>query len=800
MSLSEKLIAAAKSGNAREVRKLLGRGALFTKDQYGNTALHEAAWNGNNDIVKILLGSFCFVDSINHTGFTPLHLASQNGHPKVVKTLLKWRADPTLRNQHGETALHLMAKYDHASVVSAFAFFKIHLDIRGKDENTALHIAATLGNRDVIKALLQCGADPSLTNSIGLLPWQCAENAEYKDVAKLLQPSTKRGRPRASTETKTRLRSRSKTPDREVHDSVKLQRSVSTSVKFPFRPAKDVWAAVGKKKKKNSSPLDESYRAQSGHHSGLNASREELDGDYDYPTSPSQTKAASIDQLLSEIEHEFYGPDYKYTPRESSLSPADYGDSLSCPTDTTDSPLHVPAKNFLRSTRDGEISMENYDILEAPGPNDHYDFLLPPSPPTSKPPTKETTPKDTSSKDTSSSVKDTSSSVKDKRYEGLLPRRGTKDSLEEADADTYVYMAPWKDFQRSSSVPVESSSDSLLDSSSTSNSESSQSRAKSSKRAIICSSPVHVKATHEPNSSLEPAKGILSQPSTDSEQHSHLERYLEDELETMRQAFQIRLSQLEKRYQRQLVLEKRRNSHSPIQPRRLSRKMNPLSPLGYQNGSTIAPSRVRRNSWHSTLSDEEELDKLVRNEKRSGSLQRAESDCSIDESDLEPDRRRSSRRVRCDQVAPDTYGNKRGELPAELSRGHLRGPGQNPPQQSSTPKPKLGLKGGARSWREERNESNSPRMSPVGGFYDDDDAPSEAAKALIQAKVRTHHGKMVTYIQEKAEAKIASIEDQYRRQMGEVERKCEQRATQQLTHLASRIKDLECRLEVQTLV
>ena len=33
MSLSEKLIAAAKSGNAREVRKLLGRGALFTKDQ-----------------------------------------------------------------------------------------------------------------------------------------------------------------------------------------------------------------------------------------------------------------------------------------------------------------------------------------------------------------------------------------------------------------------------------------------------------------------------------------------------------------------------------------------------------------------------------------------------------------------------------------------------------------------------------------------------------------------------------------------------------------------------------------------
>lgn len=67
--------------------------------QYGNTALHEAAWNGNKDIVKSLLGAFCFVDSINHTGFTSLHLASQNGHAKVVKTLLKWRADPSLLNQ-----------------------------------------------------------------------------------------------------------------------------------------------------------------------------------------------------------------------------------------------------------------------------------------------------------------------------------------------------------------------------------------------------------------------------------------------------------------------------------------------------------------------------------------------------------------------------------------------------------------------------------------------------------------------------------------------------------------------------
>ena len=49
--------------------------------------------------MKILLNSYCFVDSINYSGFTPLHLASQNGHAKVAKTLLKWKADPSLLNQ-----------------------------------------------------------------------------------------------------------------------------------------------------------------------------------------------------------------------------------------------------------------------------------------------------------------------------------------------------------------------------------------------------------------------------------------------------------------------------------------------------------------------------------------------------------------------------------------------------------------------------------------------------------------------------------------------------------------------------
>jgi len=240
--------------------------------------------------------------------------------------------------------------------------------------------------------------------------------------------------------------------------------------------------------------------------------------------------------------------------------------------------------------------------------------------------------------------------------------------------------------------------------------------------------------------------GFSLQPSTDSEGQSQLERYLQEELDTMRQAFQIRLSQLEKRYQRQLILEQRKNATNGVFQVRLRKKSNPLQQC----------TTKRRGSWHSQ-SPEREIDNP---EQRSGSALGLQSDSSIDESDIEP----------C------------GEL------------------QHSKPKQKEGLRGGARTWRDD-SDDNSPRMSPVRGYEDEDDETlTEEAKALIQEKTKQYRQKMTKYFKEKSEAQIASVEKHYQAQMNEVERRCEERASERLDHLKSRIKDLENRLVVQTLV
>ncbi|CAK4818553.1 unnamed protein product, partial [Aphanomyces euteiches] len=50
--------------------------------------LHEAARNGDLDMVQELLASGTMIDGINEIHNTPLHVASKSGHLAVMKFLL----------------------------------------------------------------------------------------------------------------------------------------------------------------------------------------------------------------------------------------------------------------------------------------------------------------------------------------------------------------------------------------------------------------------------------------------------------------------------------------------------------------------------------------------------------------------------------------------------------------------------------------------------------------------------------------------------------------------------------------
>ncbi len=84
----------------------------------GMTALHWAAAQGHNNIVKLLLDFGANVNLQNAEGNTPLHLAARNGNLSVVKLLLARGANATVVNRQGQTALALAYRYHHPDVLA----------------------------------------------------------------------------------------------------------------------------------------------------------------------------------------------------------------------------------------------------------------------------------------------------------------------------------------------------------------------------------------------------------------------------------------------------------------------------------------------------------------------------------------------------------------------------------------------------------------------------------------------------------------------------------------------------------
>lgn len=78
----------------------------------GYTALHWAAKNGSEDVVKLLFGSKepPNVDARSHGGYTPLHVATIHGQDGVVRLLIEvYGANPNIRDYSGRKPKHYFA-------------------------------------------------------------------------------------------------------------------------------------------------------------------------------------------------------------------------------------------------------------------------------------------------------------------------------------------------------------------------------------------------------------------------------------------------------------------------------------------------------------------------------------------------------------------------------------------------------------------------------------------------------------------------------------------------------------------
>ncbi|MGL4677485.1 MAG: ankyrin repeat domain-containing protein [Brevinema sp.] len=182
------------------VELLLARGAYInTRDSGGNTALMIASEKGYTDLIRLLLNYSVLVNAENRLGITALHLAVQNGHTDIVIALTDHSANINHLNPMGLPPIFEAVKNGYTGIVG-------HLIARGANPNAVvpstgtslLSIASAFGYASTVQQLLNLGADPNLTNKIGITPIFLSVSKKHHEVTKIL---LKNG---ASTKIKTK--------------------------------------------------------------------------------------------------------------------------------------------------------------------------------------------------------------------------------------------------------------------------------------------------------------------------------------------------------------------------------------------------------------------------------------------------------------------------------------------------------------------------------------------------------------------------------------------------------------------
>ncbi len=205
-----------KKGNAADVSRLLdGNPALTRAKQSGVSALLMAVYYRQEGVTRILLDRGASPDVFEASavgdverlrvllsedparanefapdGFTPLGLASFFGHAAAARLLLASGADPNQAARNGTRVapLHSAVAGGNAEIVRDLLEHGAEVGARQEGGFSPLHTAAGEGREEMVRLLLARGADTAAPAVSGKTPIDLARERGHDAIVELLRP------------------------------------------------------------------------------------------------------------------------------------------------------------------------------------------------------------------------------------------------------------------------------------------------------------------------------------------------------------------------------------------------------------------------------------------------------------------------------------------------------------------------------------------------------------------------------------------------------------------------------------